>query len=190
MTDIAAGAEKPKTKIKQIDWKQYLTYPNVILGLGWFICIAIGMVPGDGEPAFHRPAGPCSLAHPPGRVLYLFDVFHLFCRSVQLGLRVSGLSNLLLSGAHQIHRRDSKGKVPSALPARFFGLFPLLHFRGRLGGGDPAGPAPLCRYFYHLRHPHKAEGRPAYVPQMVFLFGCGGGGSGHLLVARRQHHFL
>lgn len=45
MTDIAMEAGKPKIKIKQVDWKQYLTYPNVILGLGWFICIAIGMVP-------------------------------------------------------------------------------------------------------------------------------------------------
>ena len=46
MTDIALAAATTKEKTgKRINWKQYLTYPNVILGLGWIICVAIGALP-------------------------------------------------------------------------------------------------------------------------------------------------
>ncbi len=46
MTGTAMGAaQSTMAERKRIDWKRYLTYPNVILGLGWIICVVIGMAP-------------------------------------------------------------------------------------------------------------------------------------------------
>ena len=170
MTDIAMEAGKPKIKIKQIDWKQYLTYPNVILGLGWLICTAIGMVPAM-ESLFSIALLAFALCSSAGMSFTSFDVFHLFVDQFNLGSGSPAyrIYSYLVLIKFIVEIPKAKFRVPY-LPA--FWSFPLLHFRGRLGGRDPAGPAPLCRYFIIYAILIRLKADPPMFRKMVFLFGA------------------